>query len=164
MWVSTLSEWRRLLNPSSGEASSSTGRKSTPVAWRRWVLCSTGSRWLWKVRGALLVVARRCRVGWRQVETVGHATFCGLVRRETLSVFCFSYAFIRQDGDTFAPLWPTVAAELPALCGSHGVPRLSAGIALERPHAGYRRLRNRLENLPRRAQGGISDICPRSGT
>ena len=43
------------------------------------------SRWFWKVRGAPLALARRRRVSGRQVEAViGRATFCGLVRRETL--------------------------------------------------------------------------------
>ena len=46
-----------------------------------------------------------------------HATFCGLVKRETLSVFCTSFVFTHEVGEMFVLLWPTVAAELQALAG-----------------------------------------------
>ena len=63
-----------------------------------------GSR-LVKVRGALLALTPRRRISGRQVEAViRHATFSRLVRRETLSVFCTSYVFIRQVGETFVPV------------------------------------------------------------
>ena len=63
-----------------------------------------------------MALARCRRVSGRQmVVVIGHATFCGLVSRETLSssgFVCFYTA-----GETFAPLLPTVADELQALAG-----------------------------------------------
>ncbi|CAK0835808.1 unnamed protein product [Prorocentrum cordatum] len=59
----------------------------------------------WRVRGALLALAGRRRATGRQVEIVlGHATFCGLVRRETLSVFATVYPLIKRHYDQPAPL------------------------------------------------------------
>ncbi|CAK0823231.1 unnamed protein product [Prorocentrum cordatum] len=72
----------------------------------------------WRVRGASLALAGRRRASGRQVEiALGHAAFCRLVRRETLSVFATVYPFIRRRYDQPAPLWPSVADELRAFAG-----------------------------------------------
>ena len=70
------------------------------------------SRRIWKFRGAFLALTRRHCVSGRQGEDViGHATFCGLIRRETLSVFCASYWFIRQIDELFVQ-WPLSSKSL----------------------------------------------------
>ncbi|CAK0833577.1 unnamed protein product, partial [Prorocentrum cordatum] len=53
-----------------------------------------------------------------QVQVVlGHATCCGLVGRETLTVFATVCPFIRRHYDRPAPFWPSVADELRAFAG-----------------------------------------------
>ena len=41
-----------------------------------------------------------------------HATFCGLVRKETLSAFNAAHAFIRHSHYEAMPVWSTVTAEM----------------------------------------------------
>ena len=89
-----------------------TSKKSTLEAWRCWVLCSsTGTRIscrrFWIVRGAVLALARRRRVRRREMEAV-----VGQAR----STVWHDGRLCRFFG-TFAPLWPTVAAELLAWNG-----------------------------------------------
>ena len=72
----------------------------------------------WRVRGALLALASRRKISGRQVEAIiGHATFCGLVRRETLSVFSTVYPFIRKHYDMPVLPWPSVCDELRVFAG-----------------------------------------------
>ena len=67
----------------------------------------------WRVHGAIGALCRRRRVTGRQLEVVlGHATFCALLRRETLTVFHTLYPFIRKFRDTPAALWDSCRAEL----------------------------------------------------
>ena len=45
---------------------------------------------------------------------MGHVTFLGLVRRETLSLFHSVYRFVRKFYDRREPLWISARAELEA--------------------------------------------------
>ena len=77
----------------------------------------TGRR-LQPVRDALKAGARRRRMSGRVVDVlVGHATFCGLARRVSLSVFDAVYKFIQVAGDERVPLSDSVARELRAFAG-----------------------------------------------
>ncbi|CAK0889616.1 unnamed protein product, partial [Prorocentrum cordatum] len=72
----------------------------------------------WRVRGASLLLAGRRRASGRQVEVaLGRATFCGLVRRETLSAFATVRPSIRKHYDQPVALWPSVADELRVFAG-----------------------------------------------
>ena len=72
----------------------------------------------WRVHGALEGLVRRRAVTGQQLEVIlGHATFCGLLRRETLSVFHACYSFVRSHYEIACPLWPTVRDELVAFKG-----------------------------------------------
>ena len=121
---SSLSEWKKFSNPSRAEGPRSTSRNSTPEAWRSLELdgqrqhTQMSNRLFWTCRRALFALARRRRVSGRQVEVViSHTTICGLVRSETLSLFCTSYVFFCQVMAAFATLWPTVTAEFQAVAG-----------------------------------------------
>ena len=48
---------------------------------------------------------------------VGHCTFLGLLRRESLAVFHTICRYIQRYGEQFAPLWPSVRDELRAFRG-----------------------------------------------
>ncbi|CAK0796853.1 unnamed protein product, partial [Prorocentrum cordatum] len=98
------------------------------------------SKRFWRVRGALLALAARRRVAGRQVEAViGHATFCGLVRRETLTVFSTVYPFIRRHYDEPVMLWASVEDEL-RVFAAHDYAGLQLGVRLETARDGHGRL------------------------
>ena len=72
----------------------------------------------WTVRGAIThTLSRRKVAGFMLEAVVGHATFCGLVRRPVLSVFHATYAFIAQSYTTPVPLWASVRQELETFRG-----------------------------------------------
>ena len=104
----------------------------TDEATRTLGVCVDGSRLqtrpdskrMWTLRRAL-TWALGCRqlAGWVWEVLIGHATFLGLVDRNSLSAFCSIYRFIRAHYNSPAPLWDTAAAEirayaqiLPLLC------------------------------------------------
>ena len=48
---------------------------------------------------------------------IGHATFCALSKRATMSTFNAVYKFIQVAGDDRIPVWPAVRRELRAFAG-----------------------------------------------
>ena len=70
---------------------------------------------LWTVRRAIeWGLGCRRLAGWVWEVVLGHATFLGLVDRNSLSACCSIYRWIRANYHTPAPLWKTAAAELRA--------------------------------------------------
>ena len=63
--------------------------------------------------GLTFLVDSLGRATSRQLEVlIGHITFAGLFRRESLSVLCASYEFVRKDFKVAEPLWGSVMREL----------------------------------------------------
>jgi hypothetical protein len=72
----------------------------------------------WLVKNVIAALVRRRRVaGWVVEVLVGHATFCGLALRGTLSCFSSVYRFIQAHYESAAPLWTSVVEELTAFAG-----------------------------------------------
>ena len=70
---------------------------------------------LWTVRRALgWALGCRKLTGWTWEVLIGHATFLGLVDRNSLSAFCSIYRFIRACYNEPTPLWPSAAEEVRA--------------------------------------------------
>ena len=72
----------------------------------------------WRVRGAVQGLLRRRAVNGLELEiVVGHLTFLGLVRRESLSCFHCVNRFVQRHYFERAALWPIVVEELLAFMG-----------------------------------------------
>ena len=77
----------------------------------------TGRRFC-RTRAALRVAARRNKLLGRVIEVlIGHATFCGLARRASLSVFDAVYKFIQAASDERVAVWDSVRRELRDFAG-----------------------------------------------
>ena len=71
-----------------------------------------------RLRSAIRGLLRRRTASGEMIQIiVGHATFCGLVRRPSLSIFSAVYCFIAKYGKERAVLWETCKAELRAFAG-----------------------------------------------
>ncbi len=85
-----------------------------------WFISSDGQltptqKRFWKVRLAIRGLVKRGRATSKQVEKLlGHCCFLALARREGLSVFGQSYAFVHRFRSSHdeVPLWPSVRKEL----------------------------------------------------
>ena len=63
----------------------------------------------WTLRQALWWLLSRRRVRGEQLEVLlGHATFCALIKRSTLSVFHVIYKFIHRNYLDAQPLWKRI--------------------------------------------------------
>ena len=71
------------------------------------------SKRFWRLRQGIRGLLRRRRVSGQAVEImVGHCTFVGLIRRESLSCFSAVYSSIQSSYYTTTELWASVRSEL----------------------------------------------------
>jgi hypothetical protein len=71
-----------------------------------------------RLRSALKALCRRRTATGEMLQVIiGPCTFCGLVRRPSLSVFSTVYSFITKYGKERAPLWDSCKRGLRAFCG-----------------------------------------------
>ena len=72
----------------------------------------------WRLRQGLRYLLGMKYVSGRVVEVVlGHCTYCSLLNRSLMAVFCDSYKFVRRCYDSRVPLWTSVRQELQAFLG-----------------------------------------------
>ena len=72
---------------------------------------------VWRCRFALEELLRRGKASGHALQRiVGHITFLGLVRRESLAIFASVYQFMQAHPVRPAKLWPSVARELRIFC------------------------------------------------
>ncbi|CAE7664021.1 unnamed protein product, partial [Symbiodinium necroappetens] len=72
----------------------------------------------WRLRQGLRYLLGMKYVSGRVVEVVlGHCTYCSLLNRSLMAVFCDSYKFVRSCYDSRVPLWISVRQELQAFLG-----------------------------------------------
>ena len=77
-----------------------------------------------RIRNGLRCFLKRRRVaGWELEGLMGHVTFLGLLRRETLSLFHSVCRFARNFYHQREPLWISARAELEAFCRNHDLDR-----------------------------------------
>jgi hypothetical protein len=73
----------------------------------------------WKLRQGIMAVLKRRRISGRLLEiVVGHATFCALVNRLSLSIFHTVYRFVCAHYYVSSQLWSSVSDELYAFVGA----------------------------------------------
>ena len=105
---------------STHESSITCGNATTLGTEVRGESLSTGitQKRFWRVQAAVRYALQCKRLPGRIWEIIiGHLTFCGLVKRESLCVFHTIYPFIANNYYTAAPLWPSARGEIETFLG-----------------------------------------------